>query len=251
MRQRKKGFTLIELLVVISIIAVLLSILMPALRMAKEKTRLLICLSNVRQVTIACIAYATANDGLYPLNPISECYASPNYFNGVNLTGVCPDSPGNNFALDLEPYLKTLGLFTDPSVPHSVPIAEWDMASESVWTWWYLGGNFETTYGLKVKNERMSSKAGIPLFSDHCIDGWGSYGEVRTNHIVRNGTRYPATGNGYGDSYHCWNVPFAGEDDLKYVKRLNAGYNDGSTRAITPEKMVKIGDWFPEGIESP
>ena len=139
---RKKGFTLIELLVVISIIAVLLSILMPALQKVKEKTRLLICLSNVRQVTIACVAYATANDGLYPSNPVSEAGASPNYFNGANLVSTYPNSPGNNLALDLEPYLKTLEVFKDPSIPHAEPVASWDMAVEAVWPWWYLGGKF-------------------------------------------------------------------------------------------------------------
>ena len=252
----KKGFTLIELLVVISIIAVLLSILMPALQKVKEKTRLLICLSNVRQVTIACVAYATANDGFYPLNPVSGAGASPNYFNGVNLGA----GPGNNLALDLEPYLQTLGVFKDPSIPHAEPVANWDMANESVWPWWYLGGDFKTSYDLNVKNAKMESRAGVPLFSDHCMNlepFGGIYGDIRTNHIVRNGSRYPDAFFGhlaYGYSYHCWNVPFADAgdlEDLKYVKRLNAGYNDGSSRLIPPEKMVKIWEWFPEGVELP
>ena len=253
MSQRKKAFTLIELLVVIAIIALLLSILMPSLQLVKSKARMLICMSNVRQVTMACVTYATDYDGFYPSNPVSGAGASPNYFNGAYLVSVYPDSPGNNFALDIEPYLQTLEVFKDPSIPHAESVSNWNMANESVWTWWYLGGKFETIYGLKVENERMSSKAGTPLFSDHCIDGWGTYGEVRTNHVVRNhAARFPQN-NSYGMSYHSWNVPYAGDDELENVIRLNTGFNDGSTRAVFPEDMVKIGDWFPNGtgIKSP
>lgn len=64
---RQKGFTLIELLVVISIIALLLSILMPSLQKAKEMARKTICGSNVRQIAIGLHSYATDNDGRMPL----------------------------------------------------------------------------------------------------------------------------------------------------------------------------------------
>ena len=46
----KKGFTLIELLVVVSIIALLVSILMPALNKAKELAKLTMCMSNLKQM---------------------------------------------------------------------------------------------------------------------------------------------------------------------------------------------------------
>ena len=59
---KKKGFTLIELLVVISIIALLLSILMPALNAVKERTRFVVCKSNLRQLSVAASAYAGDNN---------------------------------------------------------------------------------------------------------------------------------------------------------------------------------------------
>ncbi|MDT8300658.1 MAG: prepilin-type N-terminal cleavage/methylation domain-containing protein [Sedimentisphaerales bacterium] len=57
------GFTLIELLVVISIIALLIALIIPVLRAAKERAQRMVCLSNLRQLTLAWIAYAEENDG--------------------------------------------------------------------------------------------------------------------------------------------------------------------------------------------
>jgi prepilin-type N-terminal cleavage/methylation domain-containing protein/prepilin-type processing-associated H-X9-DG protein len=59
---RKTGFTLIELLVVIAIIAVLMAILLPALNRVKEQGKRAVCLSNLRQLTMAWIMYADEND---------------------------------------------------------------------------------------------------------------------------------------------------------------------------------------------
>jgi len=52
------GFTLVELLVVISIVGVLISILLPAIEAAREQGRVVVCASNLRQLSIAVIQYA-------------------------------------------------------------------------------------------------------------------------------------------------------------------------------------------------
>lgn len=66
-RQRARAFTLIELLISISIIALLLAILLPSLSTAREQARSAVCASNIRQITIANLAYTVDyNDHLVP-----------------------------------------------------------------------------------------------------------------------------------------------------------------------------------------
>ena len=60
------GFTLIELLVVIAIIALLMAILVPALRRAREQAREVICKNNMRQIGLAANLYAEAWDLYIP-----------------------------------------------------------------------------------------------------------------------------------------------------------------------------------------
>lgn len=129
---RKKGFTLIELLVVISIIAMLLAILMPALGKVKEKARTMVCRTNLRQLAFSCRLYSEDHDG--------KLYA---YGSGLFLNQISP------YADDVDsirycPYTRV-----DEKTVTSTGTNRWGSAKKP-WVWGY--GVPEPEYGSYTCN---------------------------------------------------------------------------------------------------
>jgi len=81
MRNNRKAFTLVELLVVIGIIAVLISLLLPALNKARQSALSIKCLSNLRQIGIGMVSYVNDNKG-YAMS------ANPDYPGSVGTPGI-------------------------------------------------------------------------------------------------------------------------------------------------------------------
>jgi prepilin-type N-terminal cleavage/methylation domain-containing protein len=73
---RRRPFTLIELLVVVAIIAILASLLLPALANAREKTKVTACLANLKQIGLAASLYTDDMDNWLPPNN-ADWYTMP------------------------------------------------------------------------------------------------------------------------------------------------------------------------------
>jgi len=118
------GFTLIELLVVIAVITILASLLLPALSRAKQKALAIVCLNNLKQLTLAWDMYAhDNNDTLVPNNPANMFDAQGNKFptwawgdmrygypDGTNIDYIIGQREGS-----LGPYVRTKKVFKCPS----------------------------------------------------------------------------------------------------------------------------------------
>lgn len=121
------GFTLIELLVVISIVALLLSVLLPALKSARETSRRLLSASNLRQLQIANQLYAEDYrdhlvSGVYPNGASYKNYWISRlhpYVSGGSEIQVIPNT-GNDVVDSVFRVSESPGVFRDPWAPDGI-----------------------------------------------------------------------------------------------------------------------------------
>ncbi|MCK9265283.1 type II secretion system GspH family protein [bacterium] len=112
--RNNEGFTLIELLVVIAIIAILASMLLPALARAREEARRKVCLANLKQLGVVLHIYAQDWGGWFPILEPRQGHSERTMVNRSLslLTGQTdPDNPG----LESPPYVTDYKLFICPS----------------------------------------------------------------------------------------------------------------------------------------
>ena len=160
---QKRGFTLVELLVVISIIALLVAILLPALNKARYSAKNVVCISHIRAQINAQLVYMTANDGKFPIhaNGNDPLYVSAGPPGNTetdmvrdSMDGYIPD--GEIFQC---PALGALGMFYTESdfVFPDVLYGGWDakMTNGERVTHTMLGYNWYANYqpGLDFKME--------------------------------------------------------------------------------------------------
>ena len=208
----KKAFTLIELLVVIAIIAMLLAILMPSLANVKEQARRTVCKSNLHQLSISAIVYATEHDEklAYRKGNISD---SPHhlYYNKNNPWGSGGESPYDLRKMFISSLPGFDGhnpekIFFCPSVAKrndTYGYRNYEKAKELAWE---SGGPYDGVYtmgyyyyadgvlpgsfvGTRPLPKKASDRGWLPLFGDemelHSLGYWGE-----ANHFGLGGGEY-------------------------------------------------------------
>lgn len=122
MKRSRSGFTLIELLVVIGIMALLAAILFPVFARARGNAQRASCQSNLKQIGLAAMQYASDYDDCLPPSVMVTGFIPSNPYS--NPSGLSPGSPATKTYIDLlQSYVQNLQIFVCPSfqTPASAP----------------------------------------------------------------------------------------------------------------------------------
>jgi prepilin-type N-terminal cleavage/methylation domain-containing protein len=184
---KRSGFTLVELLVVISIIALLMAVLMPALARVRSQAKAVLCLSNLKQWGLAFSLYTSDNDGKFMNGYVPQ--SSGYMWAGGNGGGM-----GSWWFIPLRPYYRDDNLRFCPMAIK--PYEEGGQVPFGAWrTWLGDGGSYgangyilnspdgldmqlgrATAYNWKTSNVRGAFN--IPVFLDSLwVDAWPVNGD--------------------------------------------------------------------------
>ncbi|MEN6306255.1 MAG: prepilin-type N-terminal cleavage/methylation domain-containing protein [Anaerohalosphaeraceae bacterium] len=266
---KKHGFTLIELLVVIAIIALLMAIITPALRKAKESARLMLCANNQHQTLVGVFSYSSSNDGSLPPHPaerIDGSFSVVNYLNYHQGTTAVQNAKHQGMYYYLGDYLPSVEVFICP-LGRSKDYTElqrqyydYKTSGEGTLTSYnlYWGGiTFTTSEGLKFTGPRGKSdnkKTAALLVSDSIFkwpaapnDWWLAHQPAKGTGQFQDYNRDPVFGN-YCATFWIYNpdasrMPASGALPLEMAEmKMNAGYTDGSVRRYGGDEVHWTAD---------
>jgi len=219
----RKAFTLIELLVVIAIIALLLGILLPSLRRARDQAKGITCRNNLKQIGLAFTLYTGDNEGKFPRN------------GGVWIAKFLPYIGGQG---DQDKDYREMGVYNCPSYPNKEQTLDYVINS-------WKDGKTEYIGSTPVSDFRRPASKVFLADNEYALNAAGT--PIRQ--IIRKDQALPSS-RGEFDVWQSGHLP-VGTDQTRRVARdrhrngCNVAFMDGGSDWIQAEKMTAVY-WQPQ-----